>query len=234
MSGYHGCYLRVDLTTGSSERIALSERLLRRTLGGSGLGVALLLREGAAEVEPLSPAAALAFVFSPLVGSPLTTSAKFAVVSKSPLTQRINDSLASSGFAIAGKKTGHDAIVLVGRAERPSILVIDDANVRLEPADLADGTGPDSSVGCYLQTAQGLGALHGRDIPTLAVETGQPPGAESVGSILVLCHHPSLVFNADLRPGVSRHDRVSVEAADGERTQKGKAQTKARKVWCET
>ena len=135
MSGYHGCYLRVDLTTGSSERIALSERLLRRTLGGSGLGVALLLREGAAEVEPLSPAAALAFVFSPLVGSPLTTSAKFAVVSKSPLTQRINDSLASSGFAIAGKKTGHDAIVLVGRAERPSILVIDDADVRLEPAD---------------------------------------------------------------------------------------------------
>ena len=135
MSGYHGCYLRVDLTTGSSERVALSERLLRRTLGGSGLGVALLLREGAAEVEPLSPAAALAFVFSPLVGSPLTTSAKFAVVSKSPLTQRINDSLASSGFAIAGKKTGHDAIVLVGRAERPSILVIDDADVRLEPAD---------------------------------------------------------------------------------------------------
>ena len=133
--GYHGCYLRVDLTTGLSERIALSESLLRRTLGGSGLGVALLLREGAAEVDPLSPEAALAFVFSPLVGSPLTTSAKFAVVSKSPLTQRINDSLASSGFAIAGKKTGHDAIVLVGRAERPSILVIDDADVRLEPAD---------------------------------------------------------------------------------------------------
>ena len=42
--------------------------------------------------------------FSPLVGSPLTTSAKFAVVSKSPLTKRINDSLASSGFALAGKK----------------------------------------------------------------------------------------------------------------------------------
>ncbi len=135
MSGYHGCYLRVDLTTGSSKRVELSESLLRQFLGGSGLGVALLLKEGAAEVEPLSPEAALAFVFSPLVGSPLTTSAKFAVVSKSPLTQRINDSLASSGFALAGKKTGHDAIVLVGRAARPSILVIDDAQVRLEPAD---------------------------------------------------------------------------------------------------
>lgn len=135
MPGYHGCYLRCDLTTDSSESVPLDESLLRGFLGGSGLGVALLLNEGAAEVEPLSPEAVIAFVFSPLVGSPLTTSAKFAVVSKSPLTQRINDSLASSGFAIAGKKTGHDAIVLVGRAARPSILVIDDAQVRLEPAD---------------------------------------------------------------------------------------------------
>lgn len=132
--GYHGGYLRVDLTAGSSQSVALEGGLLRDYLGGSGLGVAILLKEGAAEVDPLSPEAALAFVFSPLVGSPLTTSAKFAVVSKSPLTNRINDSLASSGFAIAGKKTGHDAIVLVGKAPQPSILIIDDDRVRLEPA----------------------------------------------------------------------------------------------------
>jgi aldehyde:ferredoxin oxidoreductase len=133
--GYHGCYLRVDLTTGAAARVALDESLLRRFLGGSGLGVAILLGEGAAEADPLSASAALAFVFSPLVGSPLTTSAKFAVVSKSPLTQRINDSLASSGFALAGKKTRSDAIVLVGKAPEPSILVIDDDGARLESAD---------------------------------------------------------------------------------------------------
>jgi aldehyde:ferredoxin oxidoreductase len=132
--GYHGGYLRVDLTTGSSRRVSLDEGTLRGSLGGSGLGVAILLKEGTAEVAPLSPEAALAFVFSPLVGSPLTTSAKFAVVSKSPLTERINDSLASSGFALAGKRTGHDAIVLFGKAPVASILVIDDGSVRLEPA----------------------------------------------------------------------------------------------------
>lgn len=108
--------------------------MLRDYLGGSGLGVAILLREGAAEVDPLSPDSSLAFVFSPLVGSPLTTSAKFAVVSKSPLTLRINDSLASSGFAIAGKKTGHDAVLLTGRASEPSVVIIDDDKVRLKPA----------------------------------------------------------------------------------------------------
>ena len=133
--GYHGCYLRVNVSDGTSTSEHLSSAVLRSFLGGSGLGVSLLLKEQAATTDPLSPQAALAFVFSSLVGSPLTTSAKFAVVSKSPLTQRINDSLASSGFALAGKKTGHDAIVLVGKASRLSVLVIDDDRVCLEPAD---------------------------------------------------------------------------------------------------
>lgn len=133
--GYHGGYLRVDVADGRSEFVPIQARVFRRFLGGSGLGTWLMLCEGQAAADALAPKSPLAFVFSPLVGSPLTTSAKFAVVSKSPLTNRINDSLASSGFAIAGKKTGCDAIVIVGRAERLSVLVIDDGAVRVEAAD---------------------------------------------------------------------------------------------------
>src|SRR5687767_8039831 len=135
--GYHGAYLRVDVTDGSALRVALADTTLRQFLGGSGLGVRLLLDEGAAGFDPLAPEAPLVFAFSPLVGSPLTTSAKFAVVSKSPLTERINDSLASSGFAVAGKQCGCDALVIVGRAPELSVLVIehtgedDQAHVRL-------------------------------------------------------------------------------------------------------
>ena len=93
-----------------------------------------MLSEKSATTEPLSSDSAIAFVFSPLVGSPLTTSAKFAVVSKSPLTDRLNDSLASSRFAIAGKKSGCDALVLVGSAGEPSILIVDDGQIDLQPA----------------------------------------------------------------------------------------------------
>jgi len=85
-------------------------------------------------MDPLAPQAPLTFVFSPLVGSPLTTSAKFAVVSRSPLTERFNDSLASSGFALAGKRSGCDAIVVVGRAAELSVLVVDNGSVRLDSA----------------------------------------------------------------------------------------------------
>ena len=133
--GYHGCYLRIDVSTGTADRVPLSDAVLRQYIGGSGLGARLLLDEGGAAADPLSPEAPLIFAFSPLVGSPLTTSAKFAVVSRSPLTGRFNDSLASSGFAIAGKRSGCDALVIVGRAPAWSVLVVDDGEVRLEPAD---------------------------------------------------------------------------------------------------
>ena len=139
--GYFGRVLVVDVTDGSSWRVPLPDRLLRHHLGGAGLGVRLLLDLAPPGVEPLAPEAPLAFVFSPLVGTPLTTSAKFAVVAKSPLTGLLTDALASSHFAIAGKLTGHDAIVVVGRAAVPSVLLVDGDEVRVEPADgLAGGS----------------------------------------------------------------------------------------------
>jgi len=135
MYGYHGRYLRVDVSTGASEWRPLEETVLRRFVGGVGLGTWLLHRETPAGVDPLSPEAAICFVLSPLVGTPLTTSAKFAVVAKSPLTNRLNDALSSSHFALAAKRAGMDALVIVGRCERRAVLVIDEGNVRLESAD---------------------------------------------------------------------------------------------------
>src|SRR5438094_258079 len=62
--GYHAAYLHIDVTTGHSQRRPLAPAVLRNFLGGSGLGTHLLLAHGAAQAEPLSPAGALAFVFS--------------------------------------------------------------------------------------------------------------------------------------------------------------------------
>ena len=131
--GYFGRVLVVDLG-GGTDVLPLADDVLRRTLGGAGLGAHLMHELAPPGIDPLAPEAPLAFVFSPLVGTPLTTSAKFAVVAKSPLTDRLNDALASSHFAIAGKLTGHDAIVVRGACETPSTLVVDAAGARLEDA----------------------------------------------------------------------------------------------------
>jgi len=133
--GYHGVYTTVDATTGTSSQSSIAESTYRRFPGGSALGTHLLLEHDAWQHDPLSAESSLVFAFSPLIGSPLTTSAKFAVVSRSPLTGRLNDSLASSSFALAGKKSGNDAILITGKAESPCILVIDDQQTRKLPAD---------------------------------------------------------------------------------------------------
>ena len=129
--GYFGQALVADVTDGTSEVLPLPDDILRAYIGGAGLGVWLLHRLAPAKADPLGPEAPLAFVFSPLVGTPLTTSAKFAVVAKSPLTGMVTDALASSQFAIAGKLTGHDAIVIRGRAAKPSALLVDGDGARL-------------------------------------------------------------------------------------------------------
>jgi aldehyde:ferredoxin oxidoreductase len=132
--GYFGCALVVDVTDGGAETLTLPEDVLRAYIGGAGLGAWLMHRLAPAGVDPLGPEAPLAFCFSPLVGTPLTTSAKFAVVAKSPLTGLLNDALASSHFAIAGKLTGNDAIVVRGACREPSVLLVDGDGPRLEPA----------------------------------------------------------------------------------------------------
>jgi aldehyde:ferredoxin oxidoreductase len=146
MFGHHGRYLRIDATIGSAETVELQPCVLRNYVGGVGLAAWLLHHECPRGVDPLAPENPLAFVFSPLVGTPLTTSAKFAVAAKSPLTERFCDALSSSRFAIEGKKTGFDALLITGRADTPSILLIDDGAVRLDPAgDLWGRSTPDAT-----------------------------------------------------------------------------------------
>jgi aldehyde:ferredoxin oxidoreductase len=134
--GYFGRALVVDAGTAAASVLPLSDELLRAYIGGAGLGAWLMHALGPPGVDPLAAEAPLAFVFSPLVGTPLTTSAKFAVVAKSPLTGMLNDALSSSHFAISGKLTGHDAIVVRGACAQPSVLLVDGDGARL--ADAAD------------------------------------------------------------------------------------------------
>ena len=136
MYGYHGRVLVVDLTSRTSVYQSLDEDVLRRFIGGTGLATYLLFKHCPAGAEPLGPDNPLIFACSPLVGSRLTTSSKFAVAAKSPLTGMIGDSLSSSFLAVELKRTGIDALVITGKSDRPTLLVLEDEDVSF--ADAAD------------------------------------------------------------------------------------------------
>ena len=125
--GFFGQALVVDVGGDARRRARRSRSTTRScapTSAASGWVPGCMHRLAPPRVDPLAPEAPLAFVFSSLVGTPLTTSAKFAVVAKSPLTGLLTDALASSQFAIAGKLTGHDAIV-DPRARRRAVRAAD-------------------------------------------------------------------------------------------------------------
>ena len=141
--GYNGRTLVVDLTRQQSYWQTLEPHVLRSYIGGSGLGAYLLYQHCPPRIDPFHPKNPLIFVTSPLVGSRLTTSSKFAVLTKSPLTGFIGDSLSSSFMATELKKTGADALIITGKSEYPCLLSIDDGEVDFLAADYLMGAGMD-------------------------------------------------------------------------------------------
>ena len=84
MYGYHCRALIVDLTRGDAQWEPLSRDILSRFIGGTGLAAYLLYTNCPPGVNAMEPENPLIFATSPLVGSRLTTSSKFAVAAKSP------------------------------------------------------------------------------------------------------------------------------------------------------
>jgi aldehyde:ferredoxin oxidoreductase len=142
MYGFHGRMLHIDLSAGKSSWADLEESRLRAFLGGIGLGTSLLYDYAPAGVDPFSPANPLIFTSAPLVGTGLTTTAKFAVVTKSPLTGFIADSLSSSHFALELKRIGLDALIITGQSASMTYILIQDQRVEIRNAEHLRGKSP--------------------------------------------------------------------------------------------
>ena len=142
MCGFHGRLLQIDLTSGHTSSSELEESRVRAFLGGLGLGTSLLYDYAPPGVDPFSPDNPLILTSAPLVGTGLTTTAKFGVVTKSPLTGFIGDSLSSSHFALELKRTGVDGIVITGRAPSLVYIFISNQTVEIREAEHLRGKSP--------------------------------------------------------------------------------------------
>lgn len=228
MYGFHGRYWRFDLGTGRGELVPLPASLLRRTLGGVGLGSWLLHREAPPGVDPLAPEAPLVFAFSPLVGTPLTTSAKFAVVARSPLTGMLCDALSSSHFAIAGKRMGVDAIVLVGACAEPSEWVAGE----LRPTSLWGRTPQETDAALRRQgrvATIGVAGENGVRFATLSSD-GRHAGRGGLGAVLGAKRLKALVVRGDVATSVHDPGRVAALARDLASRSRGPATAKYREL----
>ena len=132
--------LRVNLTNSSVAIEPLNMEWAEDYLGERGLASKYLLEGMDAKADALSPENMLIFATGPLTGTMASTSGRFTVVTKGPLTDAIACSNSGGKFGASLKFAGYDMLILEGRASSPVYLHIVDDKVELLPADDLWGT----------------------------------------------------------------------------------------------
>ena len=123
MKGNTGKILHVDLTTGTFTVETPDEKFYRTYVGGSCMGVYYVTRLTPVGADPLGPENVLAFTTSAVVGAPLSGNARHCVSAKSPLTGGIMSSEGGGYWGPELRFAGFDAVVIRGKAPKPTYLV---------------------------------------------------------------------------------------------------------------
>lgn len=134
VGGYCGKILRVNLTTGEMSHDSFEEEILRKFIGGSGLGAYVVAKETDENTDPLGPENVIAIMSGPMAGTKAPNGGRYHVVTKSPLTGLLGEGNSGGSWSTKLKYSGFDGIILTGASPNPVHLVIDDEGPRLEEA----------------------------------------------------------------------------------------------------
>jgi len=135
MNSWPGKLLRVNLTQGTWTVEDIDPQSAQDYIGGRGLGTKMFCDEVSPNVDALSPENKLIFMSGPLTGTGAPASARYMVVTKSPLTDTIASSNSGGYFPAELRFTGYNAIIFEGKSDKPVMLWIYEGNVELRPAE---------------------------------------------------------------------------------------------------
>lgn len=135
MHGFYNRILTIDLTHDTVSIDDLEDDILKRTLGGKGLGTFLLQKNNPAGVDPLSPENHLIFATGQFCQSPIWGASRYGVFTKSPLTGFFAESYSGGRVPEAIDSCGFDAIMIKGRAKNPTVISVSPNGAEINRAD---------------------------------------------------------------------------------------------------
>jgi len=127
--------LRINLTRGEIYHEPLNMEWANAYMGSRGLGTKYLSEMMDPAVDALGPDNVLIFATGPLTGTMSSTSGRYSVLCKGPLTGAIACSNSGGKFGAELKNAGYDLLILEGRAPSPVYLSIINDEVSLKAAD---------------------------------------------------------------------------------------------------
>ena len=192
MNGWTGQILRVNLTTKTSKVETFTEEFAHKWIGGRGFAVKILYDELAPGVDPLGPDNKLIVAVGPIAGIPAPNTGKTVVAAKSPITGGYGDGNLGTRITENLRKCGYDALIVEGRAERPTMLYIENDKVEFLPADEAWGKGTyETNDWIYAKYGKGVGVLNigqgGENLVRYAVVRsleGRAGGRPGMGAVM--------------------------------------------------
>jgi len=134
MNGTSNRVLEVDLTRSKVNIYEVKPDERRLYLGGKGLGLKLLYDRLQPGADPLGEHNTLAFMPGVLMGTGAPCSARFAAVTKSPLTGIMVASSCGGPFGMNLKTAGWDGLLVRGKAAKPSSLIVTSEGVEFKDA----------------------------------------------------------------------------------------------------
>jgi aldehyde:ferredoxin oxidoreductase len=137
--GYTDNILSVDLSSGTIETLHPGGDFYRMYLGGSAIGSYFILKYATADTDPLSKENLLIIAPGVTTGASVSGVSRCCITSLSPLTNMIADSQAGGSIGPMIKRAGYDAIIIKGRAERQSYLLVDGNKATIEDAAMISG-----------------------------------------------------------------------------------------------
>ena len=139
--GWQRKVLRVDLTNGTAKEEPLNMDWASQYIGERGLATRYLWENMDPKADAMSPENVLIFATGPLTGTMASTSGRYAVITKGPLTNAIACSNSGGKFGAELKYAGYDLLILEGKSPQPVYLHILDDRVEILPAtDLWGGS----------------------------------------------------------------------------------------------
>ena len=236
--GYAGRVLYVDLTTGNTRTEKLSEETAKKYIGGIGLGMKLWLTHSKAGVEPLSPENPLVLALGPVSGTMFPTGGNgHAFISKSPATNGVGEAVSHGTFGAELKRAGYDAVVLMGKAEKPVYLWIDDDSVQLLDASQVWGKSPSETedaikneLGDYYVRVASIG-LAGEKLSKIASiinEKTRAAGRTGLGAVMGSKNLKAVAVRGTLDITVAKPDEFMEMVKEFHERMKGPAAQKYR------
>jgi len=132
---YMGKVLRINLTAKGVKTEPLNEKDARDYMGGAGLGMKLFYNEKIKPgIDPFSEENKVVMATGFLCATTCPVAARVACITKSPLSFGVTYSNVGGFFPDEFKKTGHDAVIIEGKSEKPVYVYIKDDKVSFKDA----------------------------------------------------------------------------------------------------